>query len=774
MKLLIDNLDGEGALDFAANIDVEKPPRILRRLNTSAEMDLAVVGDSCAFLVPVAGARVVLARRDGKALFTGYLEAAPDPEYLGWAESCPVFRYHLHAVGDDFLLDRKQLPARAPLVNRTAGATLKELANDLVAGEFDLSGVQDLDLLTSVNGDAQQAWSKHAAEIALRARGCYRVHDGRIVLEPAGSRSHMLSETSASFDPAGLKLRSTGVRLNDITVTGRMEPRCYVHDYFLADGLTLYFSLSHAPFTTYGAILLDEEYEAALSPAAWAVADSTSVVSVSGGKLNVNGGRGDGLTTVSFVEKIELGGGTVLQHGDATFSAASDGVIGGLYAGAISVSGCLAGFRISPSGSQSAIRALVSGAATGPTITTAAGHRYALTTRLYSAEIFRSREIFHSSLHPAGSGRGGGAVAADVRIVLEVHHVDPSDPATLAAPSTVLYDGVITNAPAWCTYAPVNSIDLRCALSFTRVRHISDAEIRSMPPAGSYRTRLVGDFADGAECTISSSPAIGFYPEYLPVPNEKIVVRYRSRGRAMVRIQDAASIAALARGNDDGVRASMRAVAQPGPRTAVDCGNAALAMLDDGAEAWSGEYACWSDVLPGVEDDIFPGDALAVSLPSRSASFSAVVREVEIEAADLEGDRSRYRLAFANDAAEPLAVASDAAHLSQPPDVTATTVTAGNTFIADLSAAEVTAITSTSVTIDAGANPPAGGGFEVRRSDSGWGDTCDRNLVGRFATRTFAVTRITRVVDFYVRQYDASSPRKYSRYSTALHVDYPL
>ena len=46
--------------------------------------------------------------------------------------------------------------------------------------------------------------------------------------------------------------------------------------------------------------------------------------------------------------------------------------------------------------------------------------------------------------------------------------------------------------------------------------------------------------------------------------------------------------------------------------------------------------------------------------------------------------------------------------------------------------------------------------------------------MGRFTTQVFTVTRLSRVVDFFLRQYDASAPAKYSRYSTALHVDYPL
>ena len=62
---------------------------------------------------------------------------------------------------------------------------------------------------------------------------------------------------------------------------------------------------------------------------------------------------------------------------------------------------------------------------------------------------------------------------------------------------------------------------------------------------------------------------------------------------------------------------------------------------------------------------------------------------------------------------------------------------------------------------------------KVRTSNAEWGPAGDRNLLGRFVTQTFTVTRLTRLVTYYLRQYDASSPPKYSRYSTALHVDYP-
>ncbi len=45
----------------------------------------------------------------------------------------------------------------------------------------------------------------------------------------------------------------------------------------------------------------------------------------------------------------------------------------------------------------------------------------------------------------------------------------------------------------------------------------------------------------------------------------------------------------------------------------------------------------------------------------------------------------------------------------------------GTVFLADLTAAEITAVSSTTISVDAGGPPPSGGGFEVRWSDYGLG-----------------------------------------------------
>ena len=786
MKLTIDNFDNRGPVDYTGWIDAETPPHLRRRLNQASELSFALVATQPQFVVPVEGARVVWARFDGTSLFTGYISAAAQYEYLGWGQWGPAYRYSLVASGDELLLNRKVLPPRAPFTDRTAGDILQQLAEDVSPGTLDYSATQPLDVLPSFASDPRRTWSEHAADVAVCARASYRVMDGKLVLQPLGSTEHTLSESSGQFCPESLKLSSPDTRLNDVAISGLQEPVVRVKDYFLGDGETLSFTLSHTPFTKVTQTLahafftnvdpyfVEDEFTAAtLDPHYWKVSDPSSAVSVSGGALAVQGGTGqDGQTSVTFVEQVELGGGLALRHGEVSFSAASSGIIGGLYTGSVVLANCFAGFSIAPAGSQSTIQALVNGALVGTAMTTTAGHLYALTTHLYATEIFRKQQIFHSSVNPAGAGRGGATIPADVQVVLEVHDIDPTNPGSLQAISTVLYDGLVPSAPGYCTYALVDSLNLHASIDYAELQRVAEAEVRSALPTAAYRTRLLGALADGAEGAISSY-YLEFYPAYVPAANESVKVTYRSSGLSLARVVNGSSAASLALGPDPGVRSGARHVSTPPPRTSAECEIATLALMDDTCrQAWVGEYDVWSDFLPAPGTDIFPGDSIAVQAPSRGANFTAIVREVDWQLADLASDRGRYKITFANDAAAPFGFAFAGAKPAAP-TASITTAQVGNSVIADLSLAEITAVTSTTVTIDAGVAPPAGGGIEVRRSDYGWGPGSDRYLVGRFTTETFTVPRLSREQDYYLRQYDASSPPHYSRYSTLLHLDYP-
>ncbi len=781
MKLLIDNLDGLGPQDYTAFVDSGKNPSLVRKLNSPAELKFGLVAGDGSLVVPVIGGRVTLTLSNGNDLFTGYIVQTPTYQYLGWADRGLACRYAVDALSDVMLMDQKAPPPHPPFVDRSAGSALEQLTAEALPGWFDTSSVEAGDLIPYYSVNPAKEWTASAAEIALSARCAYRDDNSKLFFTPIGANTYELAENAATFSPGNLQLQSVNRVVNDLTILGPLEPSAHVKDYFCGDGYTTYFYMSQKPFTRssqvalYNRTILDEIYTE-LDPTHWTAIDPLGVISVNDGQLQVAGGTGtDGQTLLKFIEQVELGGATMLEHGDVVFNAASDGVIGGLYAGAVSIADCLAGFRITASGDYCNIQALVGGSVTGTALATQAGHHYVFTTTLYPTEAYRMQQVFHSSLYPSGSPRGGGAVGCDVRVILQVQDIDPTNPATQIAPATVLFDDILAGAPGFCTYALINAGSIQCSLAFTYIWLPADALVRGTPYGGSTVTVLTGSLLDGAECQVTTAPALEFYPEYIPAANELIEVSYRGQGHAVARVINSASIAAHQRGGDDGVRGSVREIGLPVPRTSADCETAALALLDDAGQGWSGEYQEWSQFLPGGAADIFPGDGLAVNVPSRIASFTAIIREVDVEFVDIAGENSRYTLRFV-DAGDPsLDFAFVTAVMKQTQVLTPIDVTeVGNYYLADLTNAEVTNVTSTTVTIDAGITPPAGGGIEVRYSDEGWGVGYNGNLVGRFTSSSSTLSRYARAQDYFLRSFDNSTPRKYSRYSAALHVDYPL
>ncbi|HZL69549.1 MAG TPA: hypothetical protein VFC29_19715 [Candidatus Limnocylindrales bacterium] len=771
MNLLIDNNDALGQQDYTACVDVDHLPKIARRLNRAATMTACLVAADPSFHPPVSGARVLLQRADGFRLFTGYLATAPEQQYLGYSQAGAAWRYTLQALDDSCLLDHNALPVRTPFAFRTAGDAVRTLANDVLPNGLDLSGVQDVSPVNQFLIVPQKTWTEHVQELATMTRASYRAHDGKLYFEEVGQQSFTISEQDQHFVPEGLVLLQSDQLRNDVTIIGEFEPLVYVRDYFLGDGTTLGFYLSDTPFSKTAVTIFEEDYTAtSLEPTLWSVTDPNGRVSVSGGQLQISGGP----ATVTFVEQLELAGGLMMQHGQVVFNAASSGTFGALYNGSVGDANCIAGFSISPNGANCSIQALINGAWVGSPLATVPGHLYSFTSQLFCNEAHRIHQTYLSSTHPAGNGRGGDSVSAAMRVVLAVHDVDPNNPGTLVAPATVLYDDVLPAPPGFATYALANGPNLCVSVSFTRLQHVVDTEVRSLIPGGQFRTRLTGNFADGGECYVTSSAELRFYPPYPPQINEQVVVAYRSSARAMARVQDQNSIAAHHNGSDSGRRSYVRRLKLPLAPTSIDCENAAVALLDDTVQpAWAGEYRVISDFLP--VGDVIPTNAVQISAPSRGAAFMAIVREVDLQVISLRDDRSEYLLHFSNDAAELLAFKFETMILPEPlTAVFTTTVPSSSLYLPALTAAQVTNVIATEITVDAGIVPPPGGGIEVRRSDGGWGTGSDGNLAGRFTTQTFNLPRLSRVQGYYLRQYDASSPAKYSRDSALLYVDYPL
>ena len=282
MNLLIDNNDGLGQQDYTAWVDAEHLPKIARRLNQAATMTAWLVAADPGFHPPVSGARVLLQRGDGFCLFSGYLATAPEQQYLGFSHEGAAWRYALQALDDSCLLDHNALPVRTPFAFRAAGDGVRTLANDVLPGGLDLSGVQDVSPVNQFVIVPQKTWTEHVQGLATMTRASYRAHDGKLYFEEVGQQSFTISEQDAHFVPEGLVLLQSDQLRNDVTIIGELEPMVYVRDYFLGDGTTLGFYLSDTPFSKTAVTVFLEDYTATvLEPTLWSVTDPNGKVSVS-------------------------------------------------------------------------------------------------------------------------------------------------------------------------------------------------------------------------------------------------------------------------------------------------------------------------------------------------------------------------------------------------------------------------------------------------------------------------------------------------------------
>lgn len=93
-----------------------------------------------------------------------------------------------------------------------------------------------------------------------------------------------------------------------------------------------------------------------------------------------------------------------------------------------------------------------------------------------------------------------------------------------------------------------------------------------------------------------------------------------------------------------------------------------------------------------------------MSLPSRLATFPAVVKEVVIAVKDLAGDHSEYQINFVDATSEPLSFEFDSAKTAAALNVLPITIAqVGSTTLPDLTNSAITQVSSTTATLDAGA-----------------------------------------------------------------------
>ena len=778
MILTIDNLDGNGAIDYSATLCPDAPLTIQRVLNTPSRctgtLDVgapANPGASAPLLVPVRRARVVVSTSSGTVLFTGYLATEPVPVYVGVGLAGPVYRVAFTAIGDEWLLDKQSLTLTADGFAVPAGSLLQTLTSRTALGLLTTSQVQSCNPIGVFTPEPAQPWSTNAGSIAGSTYAAYRVLNGALSMNPVGSVTHTLDfdagQGDGTLQVAALKTSMVKELANDVTISGAIEPTAYVSELFTGDGTTTLFSLSDEPFRLSKPTLLSDSFnQSTFNTQTWNVTDPGSHLSLGGAGIVLSGGNGyDGQTTLAAIDQVEMGGSLVIEAGNVQLTSPSDGVLCGLYAGATQRANCFAGYNVRQSAGSTVITPFVDGAEVGTTYTLLSGHAYTLRIRLHSPEMQRVLQTYYARVDGAIEAFGGGLVASPMKLVFDLQDLGNAS----NTPATVLYDGASVSSPASCSFVAIDSVELTGSMGFCSVTQTGSAWVVSTLPGGATQTRLIGVAGEGVDCSLASTGIVTFFAGRVPVAGEGVTVSYRTRSRAIARLDDAASIAAEAAGGMPGTARWLGKVLRPLARSSADCESAAQAVLSftsSRAAAIAGSYA---SINPSA--DIWPGDVLSIT--ANGQTMNVVVRQVSIVDGNAVPELLAYRIAFANDWADSLGVTLSE-EIAPDSFLPPAALSAPGEALANLQQLTVVSATTTALRIDAGTSPPTGGGFEVRLRDWNFGRGVDQNLVLRSPVRGFSIPRSAQVERYYVRMYDASTPPLYSRLSSAVFTNLPV
>jgi hypothetical protein len=774
MQLTIDNLDGHGAVDYSGALDRSEPVSIERSLNAPSLAKGMLCLEGTSLIAPVRQARVVLTSDAGTTLFTGYLATEPVAVYAGAASEGSVYRLAIGAISDEWL-DKQAWGSRSGVaLAGYASAVIGQLVARLQSGSIGTGGLSGGRTLGVFAPTAAAPWSRNAGTLASSTYSAYRALNGLLSLTPAATVTHALSDGDGTLSVAGLKTAAVRELANDVTVSGEMEPAAYWTELFVGDGVTSAFALDGEPTAPNAghASLIDDSFNAGVFDLeTWALTDPGSHLSLGAGGLVLNGGNGlDGQTTLAAYDPLELGGTILLELAGVALNPGSAGLLGGLYQGTTLQANCFAGFSMTQSGGNTVLQPLVNGLLTGTPFTVTPGHLYTLRLHLHCPQIARVKQLFYATVDGTVSQFGGGVVDAPLSLVFEVRDLASAS----NTPVTVLYDGAVASAPVQANVVAANSIQLYGSVGAVILTRTGSAWITTTDPTtGAVATQLAGTSADGVACRVTSSAtgAVTFFPGQVPVANQRIAVQYRGRRRAVARLADAASIAAEAASGSVGTARWVGKVLRPLARTSEDCANAAQAILGfatNRAAAVTGSYVAVNP--PGT--DIWPGDVLA--LTANGSTTSVLVRKVTIDEQGAAPEALTYRIAFANDWAEGLGIALSEAIAA---DALLPQTAAAPAVLANLQQLAVTSTSPSALSVDAGTDPPAGGGFEVRRHDgafgTGSGASGAGDLVLRSPVRGFSIPRAAFEEKFFVRMYDASTPPLYSRESAAIVTHLP-
>jgi hypothetical protein len=761
--------------DYSAWLDALHPLTVERKLNEPSVcqfwLSLPARGNVAN---PVRGQSVAITGDDGMQYFTGYIASSPLPEYAGLAMEGPRYRLAVRAVSDEFLMDQLPVSPMKAASGMTAGLLMTSLVTHTRGATLSTEGVSLDALVSNFAAEPGASWSENAALVAGQARAAYRAVGGVLRLSAIPAVVHPLDESDGTLNLAALCLTASAKRAlaNDITVCGEHEPVAFVTEYFLGDGTTIQFNLGALPWfpaASAGAIIDELFNQSGIDLTVWRRSGTAAYLALGAGGLAMNGGNGiDGGSMLAWLDPVELGGTLLIEASGVTLASGSSGILSGLYTGLETISGCVAGFQVSAQAGTGAvnIQPVVQGAVAGTSYAINPANQYTLRMRIHCPECERTSATYRSFGDAGAITYGGQTNEAPGKLLFEIQEYVNG----VAGMPVILYDGSVACLPPTCSVAAASLTTMTGTMRAFRLTDLGSGWVVSTRADGNPYTRRLGTLTEAGECYLDRIGRLVFANGFAPLSEEQIAVTYRTQGRAAGRAVNAVSQEELSLSGLPAVAQFIGSVAAPAGRSSADCRNAAAAMVQGSASAsalWSGTYKCTGADMTA---DIWPGDALLLNATSLSLSSQVVVRTVKLSYASTYPDLVLYDISFANDWADDLAIRTTD---SVPMDVWLP-ASVCEAFTANLTNLTVTALSGSTVTINTGTTPPAGGGFEVRRRDFAFMPGEDPDLVMRGSQPTMTFSRETACDRFYVRMFDGFNPPNYSEFSTALFINMPL
>ncbi len=768
MKILINNLDDLGYIDYTAFLQFGTSAAIMRHFNEPTQSQLTFMLGANS-IVPKANARVRIENSSGAPLFTGFVISIPIVSSEGEQTACTVHTIKLNLISDEGILDLNAWTTQTTLLGQSTSNNWKLLDNVATKSGLPLNLSSQPAVTSRVLMNRGARWSDLAGILAGNTQSTYRAIDGSIKVVPVGTVEHHVS----SNDP-GLKLTSHTIKdlrwlASDITVIGHEEPQAYVTEVFEGDGVTKEFRLTKTPFKPKAAqrtSIVDSFQGTFINPQLWVTVDAGGHIALTANGLTCVGGSGrDGESSVSSVQTLEMGGNIVIEIAGIRIQPASEGVIGGLYTSNIQSSNCFAGFAILNSSNAISVTAIVEGTAFGSTFLIDSSREYIFRMRLSIMEVERVRQTYFYRTEEGPASIGGNVVEGGGWITFEVQDTTGG----VVSLPIILYSGEVLDIPPACNVGLVCSGSLFCSLTQVRCMQSGPVLVELGISAAISLSQHIGLAAEGAACRVTSSNSIEFYPASVPSVSTPVIVQYRSVEMAVAR-QTAKQAEGLPKTTGGGtlLTAWAGSVTSPPAWSSIDCSNAVTALLAAVESGTCFVQGIYTKEVAEIENDIWPGDSLNVDIGGSSAN--AVIRSSELELLGSNPDLLTYRVQFADGWAHNLSILMsttvpvNAIIPQDPQDM-------NMSMVESITKLRIKAITGGAITVYAGLEAPAGGGFEVRRRDYTFGLRGGSDLVLRTSSSSFTIPVSWPGEQFFIRMFDGANSPSYSDKSAVLIVN---